>query len=201
MRVPSCIAALFLSVTVAYGQAPSDLIQKYQGQLKDNPRDSLAHYLVAEVYLPQGDHQTAANEFRKSLNGDLQPRWVEVWSHLGLAKIFELSGQQDRAINEYRMAAMTRDNTRGAQDVVMTHWKQQNMSSGSIDGPPTTFPAAFRLHLTPLGPDPIHKTEPEYSEEARAAGLEGTVFVSLALGPVGAPGDLQVKIAAWPGSR
>jgi hypothetical protein len=80
----------------------------------------------------------------------------------------------------------------------MTHLKLQNMSPESIDGPPTTFPAAFRLRLTPLGPDPIHKTEPQYSEEARAPGLEGTVFVSLALGPVEAPGDLQVKSPLGP---
>ena len=55
------------------------------------------------------------------------------------------------------------------------------------------FPAAFRVDLTPLGPEPTHKTEPDYSEEALAAGLEGTVFVSLAIGPDGTPRDLHVK--------
>ena len=194
MRALSCIAALFaVCATVAYGQADSDLIEKYQDQLRDNPRDSLAHYLVAEIFFQQKNYQSAANEFRESLNGNLQPRWVDVWSHLGLAKIFELTGQHDRAVNEYQMAATTHDNTRDAQEVVMAHLKQENMASRNTDGPPTTFPAAFRLHLTSLGPNPSHETTPDYSEEARAAGLEGTVFVSLAIGLDGTPGDLRVK--------
>ena len=61
-------------MTVAYGQSESDSIQKYQDQLKENPRDSLAHYLVAEIYFQQVNYQTAANEFRESLNGNLQPQ-------------------------------------------------------------------------------------------------------------------------------
>lgn len=56
------------------------------------------------------------------------PVGVEVWSHLGLAKIFELSGQHDRAVNEYRLAARTHDNTKGAQEVVISYLKQQNVA-------------------------------------------------------------------------
>jgi TonB family protein len=193
MKAPLFIAALCVCITVASGQSESDSIQKYQDQLKENPRDSLAHYLLAEISFQQKNYQKAANEFRESLNGNLQPRWVEVWAHLGLAKTFELSGQHDRAVNEYRLAARTHDNTKGAQEVVTGYLEQENIASHNTDELQTTFPAAFRLGLTPLGPEPTHKTEPDYSEEARAAGLEGTVFVSLAIGLDGTPGDLRVK--------
>ncbi len=193
MRAPSFIAALCICTTAAYGQSLGDSIQKYEKQLKENPRDSLAHYLLAEIYFQQENYQTAANEFSEFLNGNLQPRWVEVWSHLGLAKILELSRQHDRAVNEYRLAARTHDNTKSAQEVVVAYLKQENAALENTNELQTTFPAAFRFNLTPLGPGPIHETEPYYSEEARAAGLEGTVFVSLAIGADGTPGDLGIK--------
>ncbi|MBV9939219.1 MAG: hypothetical protein JO150_12005, partial [Acidobacteriaceae bacterium] len=44
------------------------------------------------------------------------PKWTEVWSHVNLGKIFDVSGQRDRAVNEYKLAIRTHDNTGGAQD-------------------------------------------------------------------------------------
>jgi hypothetical protein len=46
----------------------------------------------------------------------LQPQWIEVWSHVNLGKIFDLTQQRKRAINEYHQAQRTKDNTRGALD-------------------------------------------------------------------------------------
>ena len=40
--------------------------------------------------------------------------WTEVWSHLQLGKIFDITGQRERASNEYRQAIQTQDNTQGA---------------------------------------------------------------------------------------
>ena len=39
----------------------------------------------------------------KSLNGDLEPKWTEVWGHINLGKIFDITGQRDRAVNEYNL--------------------------------------------------------------------------------------------------
>ena len=55
-------------------------------------------------------------EFRRALDGDMDPKWVEVWSHLMLGKIFDVTGQRDRALNEYQRALQTNDNTQGALD-------------------------------------------------------------------------------------
>ena len=52
--------------------------------------------------------------YRESLNGDGDPRWTEVWSHIQLGKIFDITGQRERATNEYRQALQTNDNTQGA---------------------------------------------------------------------------------------
>jgi len=63
-------------------------------------------------------HSTAAGCFRLVTNGDLLPKWTEVWTHIYLGKIFDISGQRERAVNEYTQAQRTCDNTQGAQDEV-----------------------------------------------------------------------------------
>lgn len=81
-----------------------------------NKNSSLAHYRVAEVFFLQHNYQASANAYRDSLNGDGDPRWTEVWSHIQLGKIFDITGQRERATNEYRQAIQTNDNTQGALD-------------------------------------------------------------------------------------
>ena len=64
--------------------------------------------------MAQKNYQAAANSFRDCLRGDGDPRWTEVWSHVNLGKIFDITGQRERAVNEYRLAILTKDNTQGA---------------------------------------------------------------------------------------
>ena len=49
-----------------------------------------------------------------ALNGDLDPKWTEVWAHIHLGMIFDVTGQRDRAVNEYKQAVRTKDNTQNA---------------------------------------------------------------------------------------
>ena len=39
------------------------------------------------------------NQFREALNGDLKPSWIIVWSHVNMGKIFDATGQRERALN------------------------------------------------------------------------------------------------------
>jgi aminopeptidase N len=94
----------------------NDALKEYQKALDVSRISSLAHYRVGEVFLLQGNYQSAANEFREVLNGDLEPKWTEVWAHINLGKIFDVTQQRDRARNEYQQAVRTRDNTQGAQE-------------------------------------------------------------------------------------
>jgi tetratricopeptide (TPR) repeat protein len=89
-------------------------LTEFNKALDLNKNSSLAHYRVAEVFFFQRNYQAAANSYRSSLNGDGEPRWTEVWSHIQLGKIFDITGQRERAINEYRQAVQTNDNTFGA---------------------------------------------------------------------------------------
>jgi len=89
---------------------------EFNKALDVNKNSSLAHYRIAEDFFLQRNFQAAANAYRDCLNGDGEPRWTEVWSHIQLGKIFDVTGQRERATNEYRQALQTNDNTQGALD-------------------------------------------------------------------------------------
>jgi tetratricopeptide (TPR) repeat protein len=101
----------------------SDALKEYQKALEVNRNSSLAHYRIAEVFFLQNSYQSAANEFREALNGNLEPRWTEVWSHLNLGNVFDITGQRERAVNEYQQAQRTKDNTQGAQEEAAKYLK------------------------------------------------------------------------------
>jgi len=111
---------LAVRVAVLRGQqavAQGDLmaaIAEYQKALDENRASALANYRLAEIFMMQHNYQSAANSFRDALRGDGDPKWVEVWSHINLGKIFDITGQRERAVNEYRLAVQTNDNTQGA---------------------------------------------------------------------------------------
>jgi len=102
----------------------NEALKEYQRALEVNRNSSLAHYRIAEIFFLQNNYQSAANEFREALNGDLEPKWTEVWSHINLGKIFDTTGQRERAVNEYRQAVRTKDNTQGAQEEAARYLKQ-----------------------------------------------------------------------------
>lgn len=101
-----------------------DALKEYQKALETNRSSSLAHYRVGEIFFLQNNYQSGANEFRESLQGDLDPKWTEVWAHINLGKIFDITGQRERAVNEYNHAIRTRDNTQGAQEEAAKYLKQ-----------------------------------------------------------------------------
>ncbi len=100
-----------------------EALKEYQKALETNRTSSLAHYRIAEVFFLQNNYQSAANEFREALNGDLEPKWTDVWAHINLGKIFDITGQRDRAVNEYNLAMRTKDNTQGAQEEASKYLK------------------------------------------------------------------------------
>lgn len=107
------IAILKGQQLVAQGDLTAAL-GEYQKALEANSQSSLANYRIGEVLLSQHNYQAAVNAYRDALRGDDEPRWTEVWSHIELGKIFDITGQRDRAVNEYRLAIQTNDNTQGA---------------------------------------------------------------------------------------
>jgi aminopeptidase N len=92
-----------------------EAIRAYDDALKLSPKSSLIHFRLAEVFYEQFNLQSAANSFREALNGDMSPKWVEVWCYIYLGKIYDILGQRQRAMAEYTKAVNTKDDTNGAQ--------------------------------------------------------------------------------------
>jgi aminopeptidase N len=110
-------------------------LTEFNKALEVNKNSSLAHYRIAEVFFLQKNYQASANAYRDALNGDGDPRWTEVWSHIQLGKIFDVTGQRERATNEYRQALQTNDNTQGALEEARKYlqkpFEQQKSSAGA----------------------------------------------------------------------
>jgi aminopeptidase N len=113
----------------------TEALKEYQKALDLNRNSSLAHYRIAEVFFQQHNYQSSANAYREALNGDGIPRWTEVWSHIQLGMIFDLTGQRQRATNEYRQALQTNDNTQNALDTARKYLSSPYNPQGSSDKP------------------------------------------------------------------
>jgi tetratricopeptide (TPR) repeat protein len=92
-----------------------EAIRAYQKALQLAPHRSMIHFRLAEVLFDQFNLQSAANSFRDALNGDRNPKWIEVWSYIYLGKIYDILSQRQRAMAEYTKAVNTKDDTDGAQ--------------------------------------------------------------------------------------
>lgn len=121
---------LAVKVAVLRGQqlvAQGDLtgaLAEYQKALDSNKASSLAAYRIGEIFFLQRNYQSAANSFRDALRGDGDPKWTEVWSHIELGRVYDVTGQRERAVNEYRQSIQTNDNTQGAINearLLLTH--------------------------------------------------------------------------------
>jgi len=88
-------------------------LAEFQKALDANPSSSLANYRIGELLFKQRNYQASVNSYRDALRGDGEPRWTECWSHIALGQIFDITGQRDRAVSEYRLAVQTNDNTQG----------------------------------------------------------------------------------------
>jgi predicted negative regulator of RcsB-dependent stress response len=97
---------------VAQNDLPGALAE-YQKALTANPQSSLASYRIGEVLFTQRNYQASVNSFRDALRGDDDPAWTECWSHIAIGRIFDITGQRDRAVTEYRLGVQTNDNTQG----------------------------------------------------------------------------------------
>jgi tetratricopeptide (TPR) repeat protein len=126
------VAVLRGQEQVAQGDLTAALVE-YQKALDANKNSSLAAYRIGEIFFMQRNYQSAANSFRDALRGDGDPKWVEVWSHIELGRIFDVTGQRDRAVNEYRLAVQTNDNTQGAVNearaLMQKPYKRENVDN------------------------------------------------------------------------
>jgi aminopeptidase N len=110
-----------------------DAIQQYSQALDVERNNALAAFRMGEAFFYQRNYSAAANSFRDTLDGeqDQSYRWVEVWAHIYLGKIYDISGDRARAVNEYSKAEQTNDNTGGALDEARKYISQPYMEGSA----------------------------------------------------------------------
>ena len=129
-----------IAVHVALGEEYQALkeflpaIREFEKATQLNPRTSIAHYRLGEIFFEQRNLSTAANSFRDSLNGDRKPDWVETWIHIYLGKIYDVLGQRQRALAEYQKAVNSKVDYNGAQAEAQKYLKETYSSPGSVIG-------------------------------------------------------------------
>jgi hypothetical protein len=114
---------LRIRAIIARGEALSEVgkfleaINEYQRALDIQKSNALALFRMGESFFFQKNYTAAANSFRSALGGetDLTTKWVVGWSHLYMGKIYDITGQRERAVNEYRQSKQSKDNTGGLQ--------------------------------------------------------------------------------------
>jgi tetratricopeptide (TPR) repeat protein len=152
---------------VARGEGQASLgkyyeaIQQYQRALDVQPTNSLAHFRMAEAMFYQKNYNSAANEFRAAIGGDLDPKWVEVWAHIYMGKIYDILGQRERAVNEYSLAQHLKDDTAGAQTEAQMYIRTPYNPNGSLaasnNTPAPAAPSTAPAGETPTGNEPTLK--------------------------------------------
>jgi len=94
-----------------------DAVQQYQRALELDKSNALAQFRMGEAFFYQRNYAAPAQSFRDALEGstDSNTRWTEVWSHIYLGRIYDITNDRTRAVNEYSKAKQTGDDTGGAQ--------------------------------------------------------------------------------------
>ena len=77
---------------------------KLRDAIKLAPHSSWAWYNLGLLYMRQANSQKAIDAFSQALAGDLDPRWLEVWSLIYRGNAYDALGARDRAVAEYDKA-------------------------------------------------------------------------------------------------
>ena len=92
--------------------------EQFRSALKLNPRSSWAWYNIGLLYMEQRNWQKARDAFTETVNGDLEPSWLEVWSYIKRGNSWDAEDNRDRAVAEYNKAKDHGGTYNGAQQAV-----------------------------------------------------------------------------------
>ncbi len=90
--------------------------QQFQAAIKLNRGNSWAWYNMGLLYMAQRNWKKALDAFEQTLNGNMKPDWIEVWSYIYAGNSWDMVGQRERAIAEYNKAISNGNNYDNAQE-------------------------------------------------------------------------------------
>jgi len=102
---------------------PAEAGQLAQESLQAKEDPSRAYFVLAKVASFSGDMPGAESNFQKALEAGNDPH-VLAWSHIYLGRIFDLQGERDNAVAQYKAALATNDaplDAKGAAEHGLKH--------------------------------------------------------------------------------
>lgn len=87
---------------------PAEAGKLAQDSLRANEDPARAYFVLAKVASFGGDMPVAQADFQKALEAGNDPH-VVAWSHIYLGRIFDLQGERDSAVAQYKAALATSD--------------------------------------------------------------------------------------------
>ncbi|MEP7336457.1 MAG: M1 family aminopeptidase, partial [Acidobacteriota bacterium] len=90
--------------------------QQFQAAIKLNRGNSWAWYNMGLLYMAQRNWKKALDAFEQTLNGNVRPDWIEVWSYIYSGNSWDMVGQRERAVAEYNKAISNGNNYDNAQE-------------------------------------------------------------------------------------
>lgn len=91
--------------------------QQFEAALKLDRSNSWVYYNLGLLYLEQRNWQPALDNFEASLQGTLNPSWIEVWAHIKKGNAYDAKGERNRAVFEYNKAVQSGINYDNALEV------------------------------------------------------------------------------------
>ena len=88
--------------------------------------------------MEQRNWQKARDAFTETVNGDLEPSWLEVWSYIKRGNAWDAEDNRDRAVAEYNKAKESGGSYNGAQQAVEKYlgqpYKKERSTQPSNEG-------------------------------------------------------------------
>ena len=193
-------AAVARTLTQAVtGEAPEDYFQRAIAVDPTGPKAGEAYTWMAELKRYQSGGAAEAESFYQKALSVEDPRSAEAGNTMHLyARFLEQQNRDDEAAV---MAKQARDVTQAAATqyarqtggtVLRAGSGRGSASSGVVFDDAAPGDTALRVGAGVSAPQLISKTEPEYTEQARAAKYQGSVLLYIEVGPDGAAHNMKV---------
>jgi Tfp pilus assembly protein PilF len=82
---------------------PTEAEKLAQESLKANEDSARAYFVLAKVASFKGDMEGAQANFQKAVDSGKDPH-VVAWSHIYLGRIYDIQGERDDAVAQYKTA-------------------------------------------------------------------------------------------------
>lgn len=132
------------------------------------------HYVLGEVSLRADDHAKALQEAGAALK--IKPDMISAWLLKGMAH-YGLKQYEEAAESFRKLLALSPDNHDADTWQIQLEHLRMSAANAREQPPPAPEAEVFSPRQVTVKARILHKSEPSYTEEARRAGVEGTVVL------------------------